>query len=117
MIIQPGKQYKTRTALKVIIYTTEAGGTYAVHGAVQKPGSGLEMACWNANGRRVSDEPSSAHPDDIVAEWSDVRGKMIAYVNPVGIVGLFEDTMVPEDIKKTGVRAPWLDEPKGKTHE
>lgn len=106
------KTYKTRGGKKVKLYLSEAGGAFPVHGAIFRPGNGWDVCCWALTGWRVS--PGQAHPDDILGEWTENPGRMLAWVSANGVLGLFEDGQTPDDVKNTGKRIPWLDEPEAK---
>jgi len=49
--IQKSKKYKTRDGEDVIIYTTEGGGDYPVHGAVKVSPQQTELQQWTSDGR------------------------------------------------------------------
>lgn len=48
----------------VIIYNTEAGGDYPIHGAYLFDGNWY-LSCWTRNGKRFITEDMEPHPLDL----------------------------------------------------
>lgn len=68
MNIQAGKDYKTRGGQNVIIYATDKGSHYPVHGAVLCSDGTWGVESWSLNGMvHLQNEQHR----DIVSEWTE----------------------------------------------
>lgn len=109
MKFDTSKEYKTRSGKKAKVYVLDAGGPSPMHGAILMPGNGWEMCVWDPKGKRLGH--NQMHPYDILGEWDAKPGRKIAFINALGLVGLFDENQVPDDVVETGTRAHWMDEP------
>lgn len=67
--LEINKPYKTRNGFKVRIYTTKAGGSRTIHGALRVCDGQWNICDWLSDGRYSSYELETEL--DIVSEWEE----------------------------------------------
>lgn len=75
-MIDPTKEYKTRSGLPVRIYAVDCGGVYCIHGAYFATDKWLG-ATWKADGRSVGTSHDS--PSDLIEVREPIEGWVNVY--------------------------------------
>lgn len=113
-LIKKTGYYRTRSGLKACVVALDRPTDYPVIGYVIQPRR-CPLMGWNVWGEIFSPDENGEslikNPWDIVGEWEEKSGELLAWVHEHGDVRFTRPALAKTMEKNKWHRAPWLDPP------